>query len=428
MAGCNSGRSHRLMTGLRISGCAAIVSLSLLFGACPKEEKRELSDNTVPVRVRQLAPEHYVMRRTLVGEVQPWRKITLSCQVGGPITAFHCEKGDEVATGQLLAQIDDRDPRFGLRDAEASVTELEQLLAKTRSLTRPQQMATLQARCSQCEANLRKAQLEYDRAKQLLADNVLARSQFDQVEAAYEAAVAQRTVSQEELKLAEEGARLEDIRTVEVQLDRARVAVEQARKRLADARVESPATALVVGRYREVGETVRPGEPLLDLVEMDRVKILLHVAEQDLVRLAREQEVSVVVDAVANRRFAGRIHYISEVANSLLRTFDVEVAVANDDRALKPGMVARVAVVTGSVEQALVIPETLVVEREGQPGFFYLDGESAAFFSLAGTLRDGDQWVVRAPDPPVGPVIETRTSRLSPGILVRVVKEQDAAR
>lgn len=428
MAAGNSGRLLRLLTGRRMGGCAVVVSFSLFLSACQKEEKTELPENTVPVRVRRLTPKRYVMKRTLVGEVRPWRKITLSCQIGGPIAAFYCEKGDEVATGQLLAQIDDRDLRFDLRDAQSRVAEMEQLLAKTRSLTRPQRLATLRARCVQCEANLRKARLEYERAKQLLADNVTSKSQFDPIEAAYEAALAEQTVSQEELKLAEEGARLEDIRAAEVQLERARVAVERAHKRLADARVESPTKALVVGRSREVGEMVRFGEPLLDLVEVDRVKILLHVTEQDLVRLAKGQEVTVVADAVANRRFTGRIHYISEVADSLLRTFDVEVALANDDHALKPGMIARVTVVTGSIERALVIRDTLVVEREGQPGFFYLDGESSAFFPLAGALRDGDRWIVRAPDRPVGPVIETRTSRLSPGIPVRVVEEQDAAR
>lgn len=414
VVGSSGSRPRRL--------AAVVCAAATLFLACPEEEETETGEQPIAVRVRTLAAQPYTLRHTFVGEVQPWRSITLSSQIGERIVAFQCDKGDEVTTGQLLARIDDRDVQFDLRDAEARVEELEQLLAKTRSITRPQQLATLQARCVECSASLRQAHLDYERGRQLLADNVISKSQFDQLEAAYEAAQARVTVSQEELKLAQEGSRDEDIRTVEVQLERARVTVERARKRLADSRIESPARALVVRRYHEAGETVRPGEPVVDLVEIDRIKVLLHVAEQDLVRLAEGQAVVVVADALAGRLFDGAIHYVSDAADAQLRTFDVEIAVANCNRALKPGMVARVTVDVGRVERALVVDENLVVEREGQMGFFYLDGdETVAFFPLQDAIRDNSRWIVPAPAEPIGPVIETRTTRLAPGVRVHPV-------
>jgi RND family efflux transporter MFP subunit len=121
----------------------------------------------------------------------------------------------------------------------------------------------------------------------------------------------------------------------------------------------------VAKRLVSVGEFVRPGSPLFQLVADERLKLRGDVPERFAQELAVGQLVYLHVDAHPDVTFSGRLQRISPTANKENRSVSVEAIVQNHDRQLKPGFFANAKVVTKLDDQALMVPETAIVKFAG---------------------------------------------------------------
>src|SRR5256886_2922691 len=121
--------------------------------------------------------------------------------------------------------------------------------------------------------------------------------------------------------------------------------------RLADTRLVSPLTGLVLRKAMEVGETATPGAPILTLMDPNDLWLRAYVSETDLGRIRLGQAATLSVDAFPGRRFAGVIREIASEAEFTPKNvqtkkervnlvYRVKIAVANAGGALKPGMPA----------------------------------------------------------------------------------------
>lgn len=142
-------------------------------------------------------------------------------------------------------------------------------------------------------------------------------------------------------------------------------------------RVRSPLTGSVAKRLVSVGEYVRPGTPLFDLVADDPLKLRGDVPERFTQELATGQPVEIRVDAYPDIVFAGRLVRVSPAANAENRSITVEAEVPNPQRQLKAGFFANANIVTRSDDKALVVPETAVISFAGVTKLFVVRDDVA---------------------------------------------------
>lgn len=224
--------------------------------------------------------------------------------------------------------------------------------------------------------------------------------------------------AQAEFKLAEqELARIEELRGEGIsspqdydraitQRDAMRAALKQFEIQLEQSVVTAEFDGIVDTVEREQGEYVESGSPLARLVQVDKVKVLIGLPEREVTLIKLGDHVKLALDAYEGREFEGTFYRIATSADLTTRTFLAEVEVANPEGSLKPGMIARAAVVRKTYPNAITVPLFSVVTRDGQRFVFVENGGTASmrpvtigffqseFVHIIDGLNDGDRLIV----------------------------------
>jgi len=130
--------------------------------------------------------------------------------------------------------------------------------------------------------------------------------------------------------------------------------------------------------FTEPGEFVSVGKPLVRLVQVDRLKVLVGIPERDVPRFKTGDSVTLRFDALPERDIVGRIHQIATTAEPSTRTFITEIEVENTDGVLKPGMIARAALVRALYPEAITVPMFALLSRGSERYVFVENGNRAA--------------------------------------------------
>ncbi len=140
--------------------------------------------------------------------------------------------------------------------------------------------------------------------------------------------------------------------------------------------LRAPFTGTIIGKYVNEGEvyTGAPGydgiSGVLSIAQLGRMKIEVMVPEQDFVLLRPGQSAQVRCDAYPDMDFEGKIFTVNPALNRMSRTSRVAVEIKNDKQLLKPGMFAKVEIVTSSLNNVLAVPATAIVTRNGETNVF----------------------------------------------------------
>jgi membrane fusion protein (multidrug efflux system) len=133
--------------------------------------------------------------------------------------------------------------------------------------------------------------------------------------------------------------------------------------------VKSDAKGVVARILLNPGASVNPNSPILNLVDLDTVKVVAAVDEKKIRFIGLGKPATVTLEAFPGEVFSARVTNISPIADPVARTIDVELSISNASHRLKPGMYAEVEWVE-SRRTSLVIPLVSVVDRGGQKGVF----------------------------------------------------------
>jgi len=291
-------------------------------------------------------------RVTVVGNLIGAATVAVVPKVSGRIESVNVRLGDPVRRGQLLATLEDRELREQVRQTEAS-------LDVSRATVR------------QREADLKNAQSNLERSRNLFSRNLIAQQTLDDAEARYDAAVAQVDLARAQGSQA--SARLEELRI-----------------NLSNTRILSPVDGFVGSRSLDPGAFVGTNSSFLSVVDIHFVRLVANLVEKDLRRIVIDMPAVVEVDAYPGETFAGRVARLAPVLDPATRTAQMEVEVPNAGARLKPGMYARVQFVVAQRTGALTVPRNAIVEVEGTRGVFVADGKTARFKPITSGIVDGE--------------------------------------
>jgi RND family efflux transporter MFP subunit len=314
---------------------------------------------------------------TASGYVVARRRAVVSAKIQGRLARLDVEEGDRVEEGQVFARLESADFEAAVRRSRAQLQQSEAQISGARA-----QIGMSEAAIARAEADRAEAQRQLLLAEKLAKDQLVP---IDQVDAARsrlkvaEAALGQARAEQQRTRADLENA----------QAERARAAADVGYNEalLQNTQIRAPFTGTVVRKMAEVGESVAPIPPgvnistasgaIVALADLDTLEVEVDVAEANVARLQESQPSQVVVEAFPDRKYKGVLRQIIPTADRTRATVMVKVTILDKDANLKPEMSAKVTFVepavapaTATTQRLVVVPQTAVVTREGSSQVF----------------------------------------------------------
>jgi len=300
---------------------------------------------------------------TLYGNIDI-READLAFNVGGRIERMLVEEGDAIRPGELLALLDDRIYRAEVQAAQARFAAQQAIVDRYHAGSRPQEIKKLRGDIAAIEATLKNAEATLRRTQSLASDDFATRQKLDDDTAQVNTLTGQLNAKKQELSLAVEGPRQEDIAQAEAQLSVEKAALELAMQNLRYTKLTAQKAGTVKTRILEPGSVVSALSPVYSIALSDPLWARTYVSEPDLGRIRPGMAAQVFTDTNPDQPYEGWIGFISpsaeftpkSVETPQVRTslvYRLRVFVKNPANNLRQGMPVTIRLRTGADIQAV---------------------------------------------------------------------------
>lgn len=262
---------------------------------------------------------------------------TVSAQTTGRIVELPYDVDDYVEKGAVIVRFRDNEQRARLERTRANLEE--------------------------ARARLAQAESEFERIRSVYEQGAVSKSRLDQARAEYESARAR--------------------------VEAAKAALGEAREQLEHTVVRAPYSGIVRQRHVEIGETATVGRPLMTGLSLEHLRAVAEVPQRHIGALREHRSARVLLPS--ERSVEAASLRIFPYAQEGTHTFRVRVELPEGQHGVYPGMLVKVAFVSGR-ERRLVVPAEAVVRRSEVTGVYVLDADERLHFRQvrAGTpLADG---------------------------------------
>ncbi|TCP63517.1 RND family efflux transporter MFP subunit [Heliophilum fasciatum] len=308
------------------------------------------------------------------GTLQGIEEATLAFEVGGRISATYVKEGDQLAAGDVLAQIDPTDYSYDLAAASATAAQTGASLRQVENGATSYEINQAQALREKARANLEKSKADFERYQALFESGSLSRKD-------YESAQTQLTIAENDFTVAEQayqniisGARDEVKEQTRALYEQSLTRQQKAAYTLDKTRLKAPFSGTVTAKVTQAGQMVGAGTTVYKIASMRTLKVVIPVPDRDIARWRKDDKVTL---ELYGQRREGLVKYIYPAASQNTGTVGVEIWVDNPNQDWLPGQVVHVYHLLQEKE-ALWVPVGAVVRRGAeQPYLFVLqDGHA----------------------------------------------------
>ncbi len=305
---------------------------SIFWVACASPEETQENEPAPPlgnakhVEVLGLAPNTFNDIIELTGTVEATHDVIVSSKTTGTLENI-VALGRIVKAGEVVANTENDLLRASVLQAEAQVKN--------------------------AEAGLKIAEESYERQRPLYADSIISQLEFIRLET---------TLDQAKSALAQANA-----------------VYEQVARQLGYTSVKAPINGKVEARYVEAGEQVVPGTQVLRLVDARNVYVSAGIPERYAgdIEIGTPAEINLPTAGISSRQ--GRVSFAGSVIDPDSRSFEINIAVENEDGKLKPEMIAELEILRLTVDSALVAPGNAVTRTENGHSVFIVAEEDGNY-------------------------------------------------
>ncbi len=327
---------------------ASIALLSACTGAT-QTEQTTTEEAIESVKIATTSLQDVPQETTYTATVQPDKRNNISSSMPNRIKTIYVEVGDYVKKGQLLVDLD-------------------------------------ASNIIQQKVQLDNIELEYNRAKELVAVGGASQQQLDQITTQFEAA---------------------------------KTAYENL---LENTKLLSPVNGVVTARNYDDGDMAQGA--ILTVMQINPVKIVINVSETEFTKVKVGMPINITLDVFGDEIFKGRVSLIYPTIDPMTRTFGVEVEIPNANNRIRPGMFARATIDFGA-KSRVIVSDRAVVKRAGSGDrFVYVYNNDGTvtytqvelgrhvdnYYEILSGLEEGTQVVVAG------------QTRLNDGVKVNVVE------
>jgi membrane fusion protein (multidrug efflux system) len=341
------------MVKIRLVCVAGVAIASVLGNACRKPAP---TAPTPTVLVTEVIQKDVPIFSEWVGTTVGFVNAQIHPRVQGYLLKQVYQDGRAVKAGELLFQIDDRDYKAALDQAQGTL--------------------------AQQQADFVKNKQDLDRDKTLVAQGVISAEEFDHIEQATRASSAR--------------------------VESAKAAVETARLNLEWTRVQSPIDGIAGFAPVQVGDLVTPSTLLTTVSQVDPIKVNFPISEQEYLeasdrikehqatgRAKGEPDLQLVLGDGSVYKYTGRFYRVDREVNIQTGTIEVQGLFPNPDAVLRPGQYAKIRAANKTKLGALLVPQRAVEETQGQYQVAVVGSDNAVSLrNVKPGDKVGDQWII----------------------------------
>ena len=314
----------------------ALVFVTFWFGFMRKTAEILEEEKTVPVEVEVVSPGSIEETIELTGWIKANQIVDIASKVAGRVESLRVpsdgsdsvvvEEGVSVKKGQQLAIIDHDVYLAQLVAAQASVRAKEVELAD--------------------------AEREKKRVIALYKGGSATEQSKDKAMTAAELAAASLSLTKANLELAQINLR--------------------------ESMIVSPIDGIVTAKHIDEGNLIRSGDQIVTIADMKTVRVIVAATEKYGAQITVGMPAKIKVDAFAERTFDASVHSIHPALDAQTHTIQVEIRLDNDELLLKPGMFARVTLITKRKDNVVVVPRDVVLGGKIDEHYVYVIEEASA--------------------------------------------------
>ncbi len=346
------------------------------------------SDETAEFSLHTVSRGAFSVTHFEGGEVQAADGVVItSPRIGGRLKITDLvPEGSQVDVGDLIIRFDPAEFTDDMSNREGQLLEAQSNFEKAKA-ERNQRLADLKRKIEQQEAALRLAELNLERQRFA--------SPIDQEQGRIAVEKARRSLAEvREDSIAQEVINRVDFQSHELNISRRQLRYDRARDNFERTRVFATKPGIVV--YRKirkpgaegeskvaVGDNIWGGHALIDLPDLSRMQVRCLVGEMDIKRLQVGQQTAVRLEAFPGPVFNGRVATLAPMATPQpdardIRVFEMLIDIEEEDNRLKPGMSAEVAVVVEHHADVISVPlAAIAYQDEKRFVYRFTDGDVA---------------------------------------------------
>lgn len=388
------------------------------------------------VRCAPLEVRPYTVTESFHGRIHARTELSMAFQIQGRLSQIGegedhiLKENDMVEKGDIIAMLEPA--RFKAAVAQAMAQRNEASA----------EMQAADGAVTQARAVMEDAKREFDRQTLLKSQNAGTALALDRAETAFKIATAQHDVTK---------ARYE--RAVAT-YDSANAMLTVANVNHDDAVLKAPISGKIAALPLKVGSMIRPGDLVVRLVDMSKVKLIIGVVQSKRPQVSEGQKVDVEVLAInaaaqaANgsetitKPRTGVVTMVPPAANAVTGLFDVEIELDNADGALKPGMIAKATISLRDDAEVVAVPAEAVKRRGNKlTAYFVSEGLTVGLnlgaigqsqltvptmvvreFTIEKAVLVEDHYLISGLPPGVSHLVVEGQTRISDGKPVLVIK------
>jgi macrolide-specific efflux system membrane fusion protein len=272
------------------------------------------------------------------GSLEAYQLVSVGAQASGQVKSLKVQLGDKVKAGQLIAEIDPTTQLNNVRNAEAAVTS-----------TRAQRAVQM--------ANLRQAELAYERQKMMIADEATSKADFEAAEAQLATTKAQ-------------------IEALDAQIEQGQTQLATAKANLGYTQILAPIDGTVVAVVVKEGQTVnavQSAPTIVKLANLDTMTVSAQISEADVIKVRPGQTAYFTILGNPDKRYYGKLRSIEPAPESVQTEtnassssssnnttqaiyYNGRFEVPNTTGELRISMTAQVYLVLSEAKDTLIIP------------------------------------------------------------------------
>ena len=298
-------------------------------------------------------------------------------KTAGKVVNVSANVGQFITQGSVIAQIDDKDAKQQLAQAQANVAQTESAVRQAQArlglapngtfsaVTIPEVRAA-NANYEQALAQLRQAEANEKRYRDLVETGDTPMITYETFRTTRDTARAQVNAAKQQLDAASNLAKQnnEAIKSAQAAVTAAQTGVATARQAVTDTIIRAPFSGYISNRPVAVGEYVSSASIVATILRTNPIKIQMQVAEADVPYITVGRGVSAQVDAYKDRSFGGAVTAVNPAIDPTTRSAIIEAQIENNDNALRPGMFATARITRQGGSTAIFVPKTAVFNDE----------------------------------------------------------------
>jgi len=347
-------------------------ALCLTLTGCSEEAPPEVLDIARPVKTVVVAGAEKGGERNFPGRVDSASKAELSFRIPGTIAEMHVREGDVVEEGQVLAELDSTDYEITLKDRQATYDRAEN---------------------------------DYKRAKELVKDGFISKTDFDKLEAEFKNAEA---------------------------------ALDAAKQDMKYTKLTAPFGGTVAQRYGEKAEEVEAKQPVLAIQDEQQLEVKIDAPENIVARIDRatgrdQTQVWATFDTAPDRPIGLRFKEVSTRADAATQTFAITFLMdPPEGMNILPGMTATVTADMGAVlagEAKHYLPVSAVTADAGLKPFVWLVKEDRTVTKVPVIVGRMSGWNIEVESgvEPGMRLVSAGVGYLAEGMKVRLMEQPEQA-